>query len=257
MHQHCTGMFTQSSIPSDRAVPTVTGPPSALATAALGVLAACTCMDMVRSTACILADCAMPTGHGRPSALATAAPGILAGCTCIDVVRSTACILSHCCWQRFSQPGCTSGPWSGLSQGKWSVTLTECMHRTAAAWPSSNVHGCSACSCFHGTTKGCPPATVLKADAVTHLAQDVPVHLCTDGICFASSTVDQHATSGDPADTDHQCTARACPLDRCTCWSCIESTVTVLTVAFSSHSLPFRCAGTFPRPACQGLQEVD
>ena len=69
MHQRCTGMFTQSSIPPDRAVPTVTGPPSAPATAAMGILAACTCMDMGRSTACILADCVMPTGHGQPSAL--------------------------------------------------------------------------------------------------------------------------------------------------------------------------------------------
>ena len=74
MHQRCTGMFTQSSIPSDRAVPTVTGPPSAPATAAMGILAACTCMDMG---------------------------------------RLTACILGHCHWQWFCQPGRTSGSTGG------------------------------------------------------------------------------------------------------------------------------------------------
>ena len=74
MHQCCTGMLVHSPVPSDCVVPTVTGP---------------------------------------PSALATAAPGILARCTCIDMVRSTACILSHCRWQWFSQPGCTSGPRPG------------------------------------------------------------------------------------------------------------------------------------------------
>ena len=52
--------------------------------------------------------------------------------------------------------------------------------------------------CCHGLAKGCTPATVRKVNAVLHPVPDVPVHLCTDRIHFASSTVDQPITSDDP-----------------------------------------------------------
>ena len=52
-----------------------------------------------------------------------------------------------------------------------------------------------------------------------------------------------------PCETDPQCTARACPPDRCTCQSHIEGTLTALTVAFSGPSLPL---GSAPFPVHHG-----